>query len=135
MKSLNFLPYEDTCSTAHDNADDSDTLVTDSDETMSDLPGPGRGIGKLYSRGGRRLEKCISRVAHKLGYGPLAIAKRMEVRLGRLLASKQKKRSSQAGDTSSHCDPIHDKKFKNLCRKLIVHAQYVNLYSTNSCGI
>ena len=43
---------------------------------MSDLPGPGRGIDKLYSRAGRILELCIYRFAHRCGYGPHAVYER-----------------------------------------------------------
>lgn len=45
--------------------------------TMSDLPGAGRALGKLYSRGGKILEHAISRLAHRLGYGPFAAFERM----------------------------------------------------------
>ena len=44
--------------------------------TMSDLPGPGRGIGRLYSRAGKILELCIYRFAHRCGYGPHAVYER-----------------------------------------------------------
>ena len=40
---------------------------------MSDLPGPGRGIGKLFSRAGKILELCIYQFAHRCGYGPHAV--------------------------------------------------------------
>jgi hypothetical protein len=45
--------------------------------TASDLPGPGRGIGKLYSKGGRILERAISAIAHNLGFGPYAVSHRI----------------------------------------------------------
>jgi hypothetical protein len=45
--------------------------------TASNLPGPGRGLGKLYSRGGRILERSISLIAHRLGFGPYAVSLRM----------------------------------------------------------
>jgi hypothetical protein len=57
--------------------DPSDVVSISSTATTSDLPGPGRGIGKLYSRGGRILERSISLIAHKLGFGPYAVALRM----------------------------------------------------------
>ena len=43
---------------------------------MSDLPGPGRAVGKLYSRAGRILELCIYRFAHRCGFGPHAVYER-----------------------------------------------------------
>jgi hypothetical protein len=45
--------------------------------TASNLVGAGRGIGKLYSRGGRILERAISDIAHKLGFGPYAVSQRI----------------------------------------------------------
>jgi hypothetical protein len=45
--------------------------------TMSDLPGPGRAIGSLYSRGGRALERMLSNIAHNWGFGPHAAYLRM----------------------------------------------------------
>ena len=49
--------------------------------TMSDLPGPGRGLDKLYSRAGKILELCIYRFAHRCGYGPPAVYERFHVSL------------------------------------------------------
>ena len=40
--------------------------------TMSNLVGPGRVLGNLYSSLGRRLERSIGVSAHKAGYGPSA---------------------------------------------------------------
>ena len=40
--------------------------------TMSNLVGPGRVLGNLYSSLGRRLERYIGASAHKAGYGPSA---------------------------------------------------------------
>jgi hypothetical protein len=45
--------------------------------TASNLPGPGRFIGNLYSRGDRILERSMSLIAHKLRYGPYAVSFRM----------------------------------------------------------
>ena len=49
------------------------TVSISSTATMSDLPGPGRSLDKLYSRAGRILELCIYRFAHRCGYGPHAV--------------------------------------------------------------
>lgn len=43
---------------------------------MSDLPGPGRGLDKFYSRAGKILELCIYRFAHTCGFGPHAVYER-----------------------------------------------------------
>lgn len=45
--------------------------------TMSNLPGPGRTLGKLYSSAGRSLEKSFGRLAHAAGYGPFAASQRL----------------------------------------------------------
>ena len=45
--------------------------------TASDIPGPGRLLGKLYSRLGRKVERGISVVAVKMGYGPRRTAMRL----------------------------------------------------------
>ena len=48
-----------------------------SNDTASNLPGPGRMLGLLYSRWGRALEGAIGQVAHKSGFGPKAVASRI----------------------------------------------------------
>ncbi|EJD07876.1 uncharacterized protein FOMMEDRAFT_150464 [Fomitiporia mediterranea MF3/22] len=45
--------------------------------TASDLPGPGRTLGLLYSRWGRALEASVGRLAHRSGFGPDAVASRI----------------------------------------------------------
>jgi hypothetical protein len=43
--------------------DDDESVL--SDETVSDLPGPGRLLDKLYQKGGRALERAANRLAQK----------------------------------------------------------------------
>ena len=101
---------------------DTNTLVTDSsDMTCSNLPGPGRGIGKLYSKAGKALERLISRAAHKLGYGPEAIARRISIRIRQLSDQRQKSLAKSAGGTH---DQVGDKRLNKLCRKILKHSQY-----------
>ena len=52
--------------------------VESRNETESDLPGPGRLLGKVFSSVGRLLERSLSSVAEQKGYGPKAIA--LEIR-------------------------------------------------------
>lgn len=51
--------------------------------TESDRPGTGRIIGNLYSFVGKRIEKRLSTISVRLGYGPRATA----VRIRRILQS------------------------------------------------
>lgn len=53
------------------------SLVSSSDETADDLPGPGRMLGKLYSHAGRFVVKGLSVVAERRGYGPTVTALRI----------------------------------------------------------
>lgn len=43
-------------------------------ETDSDIPGPGRLLGKAYTFFGKKVESIISKTAVKLGRGPRATA-------------------------------------------------------------
>lgn len=44
--------------------------ITSSNETASDIVGPGRMLGRLYSFLGHRVEIGIGNAAERLGYGP-----------------------------------------------------------------
>ena len=48
-----------------------------STETASNLPGAGRTLGNVYSSLGRLLEEGLGTLAHKLGQGPRAKAKKI----------------------------------------------------------
>ena len=49
-----------------------------SNYTMSNLVGPGRVLGNLYSSLGRRLERSIGASAHKAGFGPSATYEKIQ---------------------------------------------------------
>ena len=49
-----------------------------SSSTASNLPGPSRVIGKMFSWMGAGLEQRIDVLADKLGYGPLALRRKLE---------------------------------------------------------
>ena len=52
---------------------DRDTIISYStNDTASNLPGPGRLLGNAYSYAGRRLERAVGAVVHKAGLGPNA---------------------------------------------------------------
>lgn len=50
------------------------SLTHSSTETGSDVPGPGRLLGKAYGVFGRKVESGLTMAALKLGYGPRATA-------------------------------------------------------------
>lgn len=66
-----------TTSSARSSTDSSDagsfTLTESTNATASDLPGPGRILGNLYSRGGRPLERALGRFAHRVGLFPRSV--------------------------------------------------------------
>jgi hypothetical protein len=49
----------------------------DTEATESDLPGPGRGLDKLYQFAGRKLERTIGEMADGLGFGPAAAERKL----------------------------------------------------------
>ena len=55
------------------------TSGVSSTSTLPDLPGPGRGLDKLYNHFGNMLEKSISLIAHRMGFGPCAVSHHLEV--------------------------------------------------------
>jgi hypothetical protein len=55
---------------------------SDSNETTSNLPGPGRPLGQLLSAAGRRLEAVVDRTAARAGFGFEGVARRLFVKLG-----------------------------------------------------
>lgn len=73
-KPYTFEPPESTLSL--------ETILSSSTLTASDIPGPGRLVGKyVYSRGGRALEASLARLTHAAGYGPVATAQRIGANL------------------------------------------------------
>ena len=54
------------------------TFYSSTNDTASNLPGPGRLLGNVYSYAGRRLERAVGIVAHKSGFGPNATYQKMQ---------------------------------------------------------
>ena len=54
------------------------TLYSSTNDTASNLPGPGRLLGNAYSYAGRRLERAVGVVAHKAGFGPNAVYQKIQ---------------------------------------------------------
>jgi hypothetical protein len=57
------------------------SLAGDSNETMSNLPGPGLVMGQLFSAAGRRLDVVVDRAASRLGLSFEGIARRLLMKL------------------------------------------------------
>ena len=92
-----------------------------STETDSNIPGPGRLLGKAYSFIGRKAEKYLSIVAVKFGYGPRATAVKIR-RLSRIRGAGQAKQRNM-------------KKLERAGKQLVRHiryAAYLNKHSTSS---
>lgn len=58
--------------------DDEVVSISSSNETVDDLPGPGRTLGNLYNHLGRKLETLIDRIAACRGAGPVNVGRRIE---------------------------------------------------------
>ena len=54
------------------------TFYSSTNDTASNLPGPGRLLGNAYSYAGRRLERVVGVVAHKAGFGPNAVYQKIQ---------------------------------------------------------
>ena len=83
-------------------------------ETASNRTGAGRALGNLYSRGGRSLEAAIGRVAHKLGFGPSAVALRVKKKI-----MSHGLDSCTEQDEKSDFQQIQDRSVLKLCKKLV----------------
>lgn len=70
-----------------------------STETDSDVPGPGRLLGKAYSYLGKKFENSLSKVAVKFGLGPRATALKMRrlIRKGAPTRLSSQKKLKKAG--------------------------------------
>lgn len=83
-----------------------------SSATASNLPGPGRAIGILYSFLGKRLEKWVSAWADSHGYGPNAIARRIDEGAAKLPCE---------GCTKKRAELVNG--LKRDCRRLLQFSQ------------
>lgn len=59
-----------------------DTISTNA--TEDDRPGPGRGLGKLYDMGGKKVERMLGNFSERIGLGPMAAARRFVATVDRL---------------------------------------------------
>lgn len=101
-------------------------------ETASDIPGPGRLLGRVYAELGRELEAILSFVARRVGRGPATTARRIQ-RLALTL-----------NDPDCHIDcptPSENgeevrklkKKLEQNCRLLVKYTKYVSCLIYVAC--
>lgn len=91
----------------------SESFFMSTNYTMSNLPGTGRILDKLYRAGGRKVERCLGRLAQRAGYGPDAVSLRIR-QIARDLSY-----SSGTGRQSTKVQ----KALSELCRRLLHYAQ------------
>ena len=85
--------------------------------TASDLPGPGRMLGKFYRKLGGHLETIINNIASRRNHGPAAIALRVSKRLGCSCWS------CEAGYSSLRDTVPADKRHVKDIKKLILYTK------------
>ncbi len=100
------------------------TSTHSTNSTASDLPGPGRTLGRGLSKLGRGFEKRLFRKAHKWGFGPNATAKRLESRL-----SKYDQRMNPSDRKKAFKKIIED------CHRLLKYSERCHLLPSSHCDL
>lgn len=85
--------------------------IESANATESDRPGPGRILGNVYSRLGRRVEVVLNDLARRRGLGPEAVALRVKNRL-----------ETAPGEAAHYIDKERAKQSKDL-KKLIRYTE------------
>ena len=80
-----------------------------SDETADNLPGPGRLLGNFYSLVGRKLEAELGHTAQRLGFGPQAVAKKIQ--------------KIKIEDSDGYVWLSKRKKAEKMCKHLVRHVK------------
>lgn len=110
--------------------DDNSSIFTHStNSTVSNLVGTGRVIGNLYSFTGKRLERALGDIAHRVGLGPEAVYEKICA-----LSQDDWRRDNEKGENtifvSISCSLTYvataASALQNLCFKLFEHFQYVS---------
>lgn len=91
--------------------------IASSNETMDDLPGPGRILGNLYTSARRRLENGIGRLAVRMGRGPNVTA----LKIQRILENKSLRPLTR------------HKKLKKNCKRLSRYVKWVVQIYNRQC--
>lgn len=81
------------------------SLLTRTNTTLSDIPGPGRTLGRILYAGGRRLEPILSRAANAIGYGPSAVVRKILALVERAHIASPNHRQTCSNDDSKWLFP------------------------------
>lgn len=98
----------------------SSTISTNA--TCSDNPGPGRVLDNLFQFLGRKLELAVGKLAHKAGYGPDALSKKLAEEVVQSIKEWEEKWKSFETET---LEVELSGKGRKLSERLMKHVQYV----------
>lgn len=107
-----------------DNMDLISVSAESDNETASDIPGPGRLLGKLYASVGRQLEHALSALAHSMGRGPVPTAERIR----NLLEAE-----AENSRVSAWSAATPNKKLEKNCKVLVKYTRSVRYGRLGSC--
>ena len=93
-------------------------------ETESDIPGPGRLLGKVYTKLGRKLETVLNLAVRSIGRGPAPTASEIE-RLALTLKYPERYLDSRAPSETRVVVKKLEKKLEKGCRILVRYIWYV----------
>lgn len=82
----------------------------------SNLPGPGRNLGRLYDWLGQKLEICLGKMLFRMDQGPANVSRKISM----LRESKHSK-----GLTTAFPDSRYVRKLSRYCRKLVSYSRFV----------
>lgn len=88
-----------------------------SNETMDDITGAGRNLGKVYLHFGRKLETLLNAIASSRGLGPINVRRRIEYLL-------PLRRPHWRDDSKPSLCPNDRGKVKKELKKLIAYTKY-----------
>ena len=95
-----------------------------SNETASDIPGPGRLLGKFYARLGWMPETVLNLIARSMGRGPVTTSNEIQ-RLALTLKYPERYLDSRAPSETRVVVKKLEKKLEKGCRILVRYIWYV----------
>lgn len=102
----------------------SNTTSISTSETISNLTGPGRLLGTVFSRVGLSLERAIGRFTHRVGFGPRAIRKQIGKKMSGHSATIFPWNSRESTQSSLPYDGAIQRILR-LCKELDAYTRYV----------
>ncbi len=107
------------------------SLTLSTNETASNIAGPGRLLGNLYSRGGKVLESRINIVATLAGRGPDATCERIKATLRKgLLSDYSRIHQSAFRDYKGLFDlTVDDNGLDKEVKKLLKYTRYLHSHT------